>query len=298
MEGTNTIIPDVNRMGKADLAAYLSVAIVVSIATIMANMFLITAILRLKKLRSIPFRFVFCLSVSDTSIGLMQLSSAILSISIREKRVFRLFKLGEQLTAMAFETFTICMIVTITMDRYLHMKHLLRYNLVMTTRRANIIVLINICASITVALIFLFLSIYTPYVKTACLVYTIAGYIALVAVIMLYFRSYFAIRTRIANFTNENVIQRSRRQNEEFTRMMLFILTSLIVCYVPGSIYVVYTTVAGQQALVGRVQFGTTLNWLYTLMCLNSAVNAVNFVAFSQELRSYTKRFFRNTNNI
>ena len=216
------------------------------------------------------------------------------------------------------------MILIIAVDRYIHMKYLLKYNEIMTKRRALMTVSMNIVFQIITAVSLLFSSLNGYYsIQQPVLV---AGYIIIMtAIVMLYFSAYRSIKRRTKNSSvgielpsayhpvrrcsdnaghrrsypdrmlSDNSSHRTvrrRHPDNEFSRSMLYILLSLAICHAP---FLILTATRSLMLETGNEISHTmmyVLLWTYNLNYCISTLNASIFIGCNRDLRCYVKMLF------
>ena len=109
-----------------------------SIACVLVNSLLIQALRSLKKLNTISFKYILLLSTSDICFGVSWI--AYLCMLYPEFNKQSLMTTAHILIHI-FASFSCIMVLLIALDRYIHMRFSLRYNAIMTKRRASLLVI-------------------------------------------------------------------------------------------------------------------------------------------------------------
>lgn len=279
------------------LIPYLLVHSLIAVSNISINSFLLHALNRLKRTSTVSFLFVKFLCASDISVGISQVLYLVCRSLIR-------FYSSDMASALDFTMQTIFyiaspfsggMILVIAADRYMHMKYLTKYSAIMTRGRALILVFMNFVFQLTTAVSLLFASLNGYFAiqqpVLVCVYLTMIG-----AAVLLYQEAFRSIRRRTRNssvgmetLAKTATIER-RSPSYDFSRTMMHILMSLVICYLPFlSLTTIRSVIILYQAEV-PFSFMYALLWTYNLNFLLSTVNPVIFITFNKDLRSYAKK--------
>ncbi len=257
---------------------------------IIANSVLIHVLRKLQKLGTISFKLVLVLSISDILVGINTLMVFTLH-EVVDKEMQEAAGLCTNIALYFCGCFSFCMVSIIAFDRYTHMKYLTNYVTIMTNRRAIIMVgtalLMSGCfdAGMICARIF-------GFVLPAQLTLNICSVLLITTLFILYFKTYRAIatRTRQMNLNNHAPAVAPRRRNpgKEFSRSVLFIFATLVLCCTPYLVCSVY------RLLDSSSKFDVFLELLIDcVFCTNSLLNAVIFLIFNRDLRRHVLQFFK-----
>ena len=134
---------DLNKIRQKFIIPYLLLGIV----NLIVNSFLIHALRRLDKLRTISYKLILCLTISDLFTGIELIVEEIMNIAfIRdESSIWRLAFLGVGFLLAQFSCLTT---LAIAVDRYIHMKYLHKYSVVITNRKAILFCILNVLLSL------------------------------------------------------------------------------------------------------------------------------------------------------
>ena len=298
----------------------------VAASNIGLNSFLVNALWKCDKLKILSYLLIMCLCISDIFVGISGLLRE--SLLIKTQGLYSGNMKEVLLIIMSIESFWVnfsaLFVLIIAIDRYIHMKHGLRYRLVMTKRRAIGLVTFNFVFTshmiVTVKLLpkyqkgFLLKHLQAYRIYRVVLSLTYLSFI--LSIFTLYVKTYFSIKQTVEpaaevatnetaeiNLANESTNRtlalklhqnRRRRPEQEFAKVMGIVLITLLVCLTPNlciSFYrrVVMLSTAKYNPSNG-LRMATRLTFL--MMRLNSSINAAIIIVFSRELRRYTKHFF------
>ena len=265
--------------------------IVVAVMNIVANAFLIHALRRLKKLQNISHKFIAILSISDICIGtsLLLTEPAFWFLS-NETHILVLTKCSGVLL-YTFSQFSGLMILAIAVDRYIHMKYLVKYNLLMTNRRAVILVVFNIIATLLSSTIAV-----SGKMLNFGLASSLVPSLGLLGILfiqsVLYYRAYKSIRQRTGqlnlNSGMQPAIETVKKPNQEFCKSVLIILSSLWICYSPAALF---TAMYNQEPDASWIMIGFFCALL--LVYINSSLNALILISFNRQLKAFVLQQIR-----
>lgn len=264
-----------------------------SLVNICINLLLIYLIYKMRLFRKISYRFIMCLSISDLGVGLLVQPILTARLLIHNKTQLMLIRLCLQFFGIIFVQTSAILTAVISLDRYLHMKHLMYYNTHMTKRRANLLIALTLILSWSIGIGITISTIYnlTIYVNTCWLSLNVA---ILFVTAVFYTRAYLSIKKRIAHvtFSSEKMSrnQRIQRPDLEFIKGMVFILVALLVFYVPYEITGLLIFFLPKSASVQtrrNVQYG----FYSSILCLYvmSIYNAIILIMFDRKLKDFFK---------
>ena len=303
---------------------------IIHVLSIVLNSFLIHALRRLKKLNTTSYRCVLYLSISDILVGLFGTLRLSLSI-VRSELSQNVFRVTWRISAFCnlfFLNAALNFILIIAVDRFCHMKYLVRYNSVMTKGKEAVLVLANIMFTMhTMVITFLIprfltewmLRNYNAYATYKLILSFI--YITLVfSIFVIYTLTYVSIKKRIGNRVSVNDgsnndgpssnktlniygRRRYRRSpDQEFAKGVVFIVISLLICSLPNLCVAMANNIIGfsrETKSAKRDQiFNHLFEWTYFTVVLNCSLNAIIFISCSGQLRQYTRRIFSSLTNM
>ena len=296
MSNNHAVIkPELNQeLAEGFIMSLIAVNTAASLMNIGINSTLIDIILKLKLQRRISHRFILCLSFSDLCVGTIVQPILSIRLSISDPTVLPVLRLALVFLGIFFVQTSGIMTAVVSLDRYLHMRHLTYYNSRMTKKRANLLMAASVIISF---LISLFVSVgavlkLTVYVTTVWLSLNI---VILCVIVVFYIRAYLSIRVRVADMAfqsgNNHHSHRIQRPDIEFMKGMMFILIALLVFYVPYEIIgiLVFFMPSGSSDK-------THVNLQYAYYCclifvyLISSYNGIILIMFDRKLRGYFQR--------
>lgn len=258
---------------------------------ILANSVLIYALRRRNKLRVITFKFIYVLSIADVINGL----SVITGNVIIEQVTTKYHKTAKNVVRAALyplSVFTILMILLIAIDRYLHMTRIHSYSLIMTQRRANVLMLS--CALISMAIVgmlgssYLNATFHAVFSTTMC----VMGLACIILVMMLYYRALKSIQNSVHNSTLTDC-RNIRNAGKEASKAVFFILTCLLLTVTPTFICSPLSLYVPSQEWTLVALYAAKVTFY-----LNSTFNAVIIICFNRDLRNCVRKVFSNQNTV
>ena len=183
--------------------------------------------------------------------------------------------------------FTTSMILLIAVDRYLHMTRMHNYSLIMTHRRANILVLC--CALLTiidaciVGISRQIFSVFVWLVTYQCII----GLACIMVAFILYYRGLRSLTNSINNANVPIESRNTRNTGRQLSKTVFSILACLLLTITPS--YIMRTFLlhkASQHWSLVAVQAS------YIIYYLNSTFNAVIIICFSRDLMNCVRQLF------
>lgn len=273
----------------------IALSLIVDISNVVTNAFLIHALIKLKKLKTISYSFILYLCINDEIVGLIGFVCHALDIvyGSNGEGHLKTFRVNLYKILHLVVSISAYLILIIALDRFLRMRYMVRYGALMTQKRATALVVISMIPSLfhfTLAMInpsgailrYLYIIIYCGHI------------LGLLIGCILYVLAYRSIKKRIEHTDldtdvgkfEHRVETKRRRPDTEFSRAALLILVSITVCYIPRLATFLYRTATGIDELYEEA-------WARLFILLNSTLNALIFISCNRELRNYAKLFFK-----
>ena len=173
--------------------------IALAVLAVATNAFLIHALRKLDKLKTISFKFVLSLCISDISLGVVLLIfEPIIYYSMSDLDTILKYSKISGFFIFSFVSLSAILTICIAVDRFIHMKYLLKYRLIMTKFRAMMMIIISTIVSFLFSgkVFFMQGSNSNPAVRLAISV--IIGMI-LFLMTMIYLKAYLAVAAHTAH---------------------------------------------------------------------------------------------------
>ncbi len=263
---------------------------ILAVLIIITNVFLIHALRKLNKLNTVSYKLILPSCVSNICIGILVLVSDTLVYLLTEED-FKGFCVQDMAVIYAFSHNALFMTLAIAVDRYIHLKHPGKYHLVMTSKRAVMMVAFNATLSAALATVLLLGQKYEfIFISQICINVVIA--ILVVSICGLYIQAYTSVASRVkqsmvamAPKFGSSIPRRSASQR--LSRAALFIVTSLAVCYIP---HIVCSTLMYKSHHHNSRWTLIAAFFSQSLIYVNSISEAVFIIIFNTDLRSYARR--------
>ena len=298
MSKCETLWPDPESISVGNRISLVIANIIIGVSNIIANMFLIYALSRLKQLSKISYKLILCLSISDFCVGLILQPLVTVVMFVNGEELSCHSKLAAQSFSFLFCQFSGVMIMIITLDRYLHMKYLNKYSLYMTPRVANMLVAGNVLSSICIMLSSIFASKYHGFFPFQSGLIVLDS-IVILTIFIIYTSTYVSVRNReqgLQTLHNVNKYQTGERKKVDIkgchhlalAKTMVFIVISLFICYVPyfivGFIRPYKNYIRGKDP---KESIDVLLLWSFVCVYLNSFLNVLIFVSGNKGLQRF-----------
>ena len=271
---------------------------VVALAGVVANSVLIYALYKTNQFVSITHKFVLFMNLSDLCSGVISLPLIIVLVTM-EQRVCS-FDLAMQLVVFLFGYFSLFMLMTISVDRYIHVMKLNRYNSFMNTFRMKLIIAVIIVTS--VALAYLTIAIPSFYFQLTmnlsnliCVGCTFWVYCAISRKISVHSENF---QRMLKSLNVSNPMKETKRELSS-TKTIRLLLGALFVLYFPYnivSLVYVYSKYSLRRDPTLAVKF--LLCCSYAFVFVNSSANAVIYAYGNTAVRRFIQRQFNKVHDL
>ena len=250
-----------------------------------SNTVLIYSIKKLQKLKSVSWRFIFALSVSDTCYGFSMAVNSIAGSIMNDKLYESTVRVGAVPMLFIIGCFSYFMVFCITIDRFIHIKFALRYSVIMTVRRSNVLIWSAIGMSLGIACIQL-VGYRFGFYKVTLTCASAVSIIGLIVIQCLYFNAYVTMANRTQPISTKRETTQQRSASKSFSKAVLLTLLSLSIFCVPYLILKPTQYYFPKDTRVTIVAYLAEA-FLYT----NSILNAIIMIYLDTGLRKYVKKF-------
>lgn len=266
-----------------------------SLMNIASNTFLLYAIKKLNLDTNASYRFIIALAVSDLYTGIIAqpLYSLVYADISADKSHAKIMQIIAKFSGYVPCQFSALMIFLISLDRYLHMKHLNLYNLHMTKRKGNFLIICSWIFATLLALVLTFGSLYGFYSYVHLGTIIING-VAFLLGINNYINAYLSLKKRVAAMTESNdTLQNIHRADLKFAKGVLLIIVSLSFRYVPMLVLgVLISLTIDSINKKSHAVLACTFFWSLQLVFLGAFINVVLFFGFNSKLRHFISSKF------
>lgn len=308
LQNCQSVFPSRADLRDSSFAFLTSANVILTVLNIGVNIFLIYALSSTKQLKKISCRLIMYLSLSDICVGLLVQNPVTVLLTLFKKNSNCPLELTGQSTSYIFPQISGVMIMIIAIDRWLHMKFLNRYSSLMNKRRAHLMVLANVCLALLIAAASVLASLYDFFfIFNAILVVTDVSVV--VVIYISYVSTFKSVRTQLASIRKRNketnnrlesssaekstLRKKPKKLDTELAKTMIFILTSLTVCYLPYFIVGLYWSYIRYQEKSKTGEALDTVLWCcFILVYLNSTLNAAIFIKRNKKAYGLLKNIF------
>ncbi len=304
------VYPARNNFSKPRLAVLLSLNVVLTILNLLVNVFLIYALVTTNQLKSVSRRLIVCLSVSDIGVSLFHQNFISVILGALQSSRSCALELTSQFFGYVFPQTSGVMILIIAYDRWLHMKYLHRYSILMSWRRACRLVFANVALSVLVASASIIASIYKKYFVFIAVLIAV-DFNAFVLNLTAYILTYRSTKqhteqppTRYqVNGNTEaapspvvslTITKKAKKRDTKLAKTMILILVSLTACFIPYFVVVLYWSYMHHHLRIATsVSLDTALWCSFFLGYFNSTLNAVIFIMSNKKTYTFLKTKLR-----
>ena len=247
------------------------------------NALLLHAFRKMNKLKAVSFRLFAVLSVSDMLLAsfsaLMDTMLIAMETSQSQLNTIRLASIAARLF---FGEFSALMTVLIAIDRYIHLLHPFSYSALMTKSRSMLATVSLAFVSLTMIAL-----VATAYIcdfyKEMLTTINAVNLLVLFASCCIYYRALKSMKLRVRQATFK--ISNSR-YDREFSRAVLFILSSQVVLYAPFILIKPISEFIGKRRR--PLVYLAFLSQL--LIYIQGIVNVLLFIHFHKETKMFIKQ--------
>lgn len=260
--------------------------ILVACTIIAINSILIYALRKRKKLRIITYKLIYVQSIADCFTGIsILIGDVVMELLSSNKDGTMALKISVGIKNPMI-CFGVLMILIIAVDRYLHMTRMNNYNLVMTHRKANILVICCAVFTVIYACMTRISNLYDFYAEVI-ITTTVIGLVCIIIIILLYYQALRSI-TNSVHSENLDIENRNiRNAGREVSKAVFLILTCLLFTMMPAIIFTSCLVLMKSQKWT-QVALYTS----YVFFNLNPTLNAIIVIYFSRDLRSCVRQLF------
>ena len=263
--------------------------------TLLTNSMLLYALYKTKQLATITSKFIVVISVSDLCTGTLVLPVTAAMILAKDSLRSCAFQLTTQFLAFMFAYFSFFVLMCISLDRYIHVTKLNRYNAFMNVFRMKAIIVTSLGLSALIA----DMSIAFPSFPLQ-LILNCSDFFGVLLMCSMYVIVFRKIKFHAENFKNmlgdisTANANKITRQELSATKTIRVVLGALLVLYLPynvsSAIWAYFKFHRGEEPCL---KLNVIEYWSYLVVFSNAAVNAVIFIYGNTKTRNYIKNKFR-----
>ena len=289
---SNTYFSSLSFLSKRDTCALMIFNTISLITNISANAFLLYTIKKVNLGNSISYRFIIALSISDLCVGAIAqpLYSLAYADIITNRTSVKIVGLVAKLAAYMSSQFSGFMIFLISLDRYLHMKHLNRYNVHMTHRRGLLLIYCCLIITFLLGVLMAVASFYRfdQYLDVGTI---LTSAIVFILIIFNYVKACVSLHKRVSamNESRNTSAQTNPHYSDlQFAKGIFCIMASLTVRYIPYFIFGILVSLPRDTTSKELyADFTIAFFWSIQLVFLGAFSNVVILFVFSHKLQNF-----------
>ena len=275
---------------------------ILSPITIMSNSALIYGLYKTQQLTTITNKFILVMCISDLGTAMFVLPLIAIRLCVKDTIRSCTFEMCVLYFAFVLAYFSFFMLICISIDRYIHVTKLNKYNQFMNEFRMKVIIVVSFVASASIA----FITIMFPSVPlrlTLSLSY-LAGVSFMFLLYTLVFRK-IAIHTEKFKrmLEEQGTIQSTGREMKRelsSTKTIRFVLGALLVLYLPCNICsAIWSYYKWDENLKLTLALNVAFYWSFVILFSNAAINAMIFGYGNSVVRRFLlSKFWRSNHQV
>ena len=288
-------------MPVSHLITWAVVSSILSPIIIVSNTALIYSLYKTQQLTTITNKYILIMNISDLGVGIFVLPLVVVMICVKDTFRNCIFELCLQYFALLLAYFSFFLLMCISLDRYIHVTKLNKYNQFMNDFRMKVILAVSFVSSAGIACIS---TIFPSF--TLQLALNLSDLIGISFMFCLYSMVLRKIATHTENFKRmleaqgtEQSSSRETKREVSATKTIRFVLGALFLLYLP---YNVCSAVWAYYKYDedGNPEYVTTLAvatcWSFIFSSSNAAINAMIFAYGNSAIRRFLLAKFRRGN--
>ena len=285
-ENCTSSIPSVHSFSKEVLWSLRIINFVIGLLNIFGNSLLIYALKKTGQTTTISLQLIVLMSVSDIANGTVALS--LTNILLWKKSDSDCYlKLTTQCLHRLFLAFSFGTVLLIALDRFLHIKYLQRYPVIMPKRRMWYLTSFIFCFY-TLAAVFSSMPFLNDYMKVGNMVHVSLAAVGMIAVFVLYCKTLRAISYRVSSMGNI-FIQSTLLQIKTISNVALCICICTLVLLTPHILGVIILGVRSPRA-PNATELAIFKWYAYLGMLVNGVCNCVIFALHNKPVKRFIIR--------
>ena len=300
MTECQTFYSDKHYLSKTNKIYLVAANSIISCSNIFLNSVLIYAILKSQTVLNTSYKLILFLTISDLFVGVLTQPLFTVVLLTDHQKATCACGIAAQCIGYSTCQFSGLIICIISLDRYMHMRYLNRYNIYMNNKVAKRLVGSAIVIVVCLMLSSIFVALYRGFYEFHTVVLAVET-VLMISVSVLYTSTYLSVRNQVQPLRirsnlfdkKEGEIKlircnRSGPHNLNLAKTLVFILLAGTVCYLPFIIvgfihtYIKYIQDREPRELLHALRF-----WSYLFVILNSSCNAVIFITSNTNIRRH-----------
>ncbi len=291
-----TVFPDASSISTPNAIILTVVNCLVLLSNVFANGLLLYSIHKRRLLKSVSYTFILALIVCDLCVAVLCMPFTIATLYIKEdtdtSSSYCIIRLCTEFLAFLLCECSGILIMNVSIDRYLHMKHLQRYNSYMTPFRAKLMITTTWIFSAIIAMIFIISSLY-GFLFIYHIVVLLVDLPVISANFVLYARAYFAIREKIKEMDLKASKNANDRADYIFARAVTLILVCIIACFSPYfALQTTWSYYKHFKNVTPNASLSVAVYWSILFIHISSLCNPVILILTDSETKTLVKNLF------
>ena len=284
-------MPSVRNFPQSTLITLRATNSCIALLNIFGNGFLIYALKKTGQTTSLSMQLIILMSSSDCMSGIV----ALVLINMLLWKTYDsncTLKVITQFIQLAFVCFSFTTVLLIAIDRYLHIRYLQRYPIIVTMRRGRIVVLATLIYQLLVAFTSS-MPFLKNYVSLAKLVQTFGATVGMLAVFILYYKTTKTVKSRVSSM-NDLFMKSTMVQAKTLSNAALSISICTAMLLTPYVISVIILDISK----IPQVQNSTKLaifRWFtYVSSLANGFCSCIIFIVQNKPVKRLIKEVMMN----
>ena len=253
---------------------------ILSPITIMSNSALIYGLYKTHQLTTITNKFILVMCISDLGTGIFVLPLIAIQVCLKDTIRSCTFELYVQYIGLLLAYFAFFMLMCISMDRYIHITKLNKYNQFMNEFRMKVAIVVSLVASASIACITIMFSSF-PLQLTLNLS-NLSGVLFMFFLYSLVFRKIAIHAEKFKRMLEEQgtIQSTGRKTKRELSSMKTIrcVLGALLVLYLPYNIWSpIWSYYRWDESLKRVLALNVGYYWSNVIVLSNAAINAIIF---------------------
>ena len=282
----NSLFPSIHNFSLKDLWALRITNSCIALFNIFGNSFLIYALKKTGQITNMSLQLIVLMSVSDCINGIANLSLTNI-ILWKEHSSLCYLRVATQFINNVFLSFSFTAVLLIAIDRYLHIKYLQRYTIIVTKRKGCILLLFVIFCEILIAFVssMPFLEHRKTFGKP---VYLSGAASIIISVVILYYKTLKTINRRVISMHTpvmKNTLTRSKKILNaalSISMCMVLTLTPYIIAGILSEISMRFHGKVSKEVVILKC-----FSYLFSLA--NGVCSCIIFIAQSRPVKRLLK---------
>ena len=286
-ENCTSLIPSVRYFSQQVLWLLRITNSIIGLLNVFGNSLLIYALKKTGQTTTLSIQLIVLMSVSDVINGTVALS--LINILLWEQFDSDCYlKVTAQFLHRIFLVYSFQIVLLIAVDRFLHMKYLLRYQLIMPKRRMRNLICFTF-SFYTLNAFFSSMPFFKVYMKIGNMVHTVLAAVGMIAVFVLYYKTMRAINRRVTSM-DSICMQRTIIEIKTLANVALSICICTLILLTPYIIGVIILEVRSRYDAQNTKELAI-FKWLTHLAALgNGACSCAIFALYNRPVKRFIIR--------